>query len=99
MLGWARRQYTGSASKITNCQIGVFAVYVSDKGLRPHRLSSVSSPRIGLTHQNAKPQLHVPDSIRFVTKPLIAAEMIEGHLRPLCRSPQWLPTQSMVQQN
>src|SRR5919206_13626 len=27
------RQYTGSAGKITNCQIGGFAAYVSDKGL------------------------------------------------------------------
>ena len=26
------RQYTGSAGKITNCQIGVFAAYVSPKG-------------------------------------------------------------------
>jgi SRSO17 transposase len=26
------RQYTGSAGKITNCQIGVFAAYVSNKG-------------------------------------------------------------------
>src|SRR3978361_2093956 len=26
------RQYTGSAGKITNCQIGVFASYVSSKG-------------------------------------------------------------------
>src|SRR5919106_5157848 len=26
------RQYTGSAGKITSCQIGVFAAYVSDKG-------------------------------------------------------------------
>jgi SRSO17 transposase len=26
------RQYTGSAGKITNCQIGVFAAYVSSKG-------------------------------------------------------------------
>ena len=26
------RQYTGSAGKITNCQIGVFAAYVSDHG-------------------------------------------------------------------
>ena len=27
------RQYTGSAEKITNCQIGVFAAYVSQHGL------------------------------------------------------------------
>jgi SRSO17 transposase len=26
------RQYTGSAGKITNCQVGVFAAYVSHKG-------------------------------------------------------------------
>ena len=26
------RQDTGSAGKITNCQIGVFATYVSEKG-------------------------------------------------------------------
>jgi SRSO17 transposase len=26
------RQYTGSAGTITNCQIGVFAAYVSTKG-------------------------------------------------------------------
>ena len=26
------RQYTGSAGKITNCQIGVFATYVSRHG-------------------------------------------------------------------
>ena len=26
------RQYTGSAGKVTNCQIGVFAAYVSRRG-------------------------------------------------------------------
>lgn len=26
------RQYTGSAGKITDCEIGVFAAYVSGKG-------------------------------------------------------------------
>ena len=31
------RQYTGSAGKITNCQIGVFAAYVSRQGARLHR--------------------------------------------------------------
>ena len=36
------RQYTGSAGKITNCQIGVFATYVSRHGhaFSPHRLRS-----------------------------------------------------------
>jgi SRSO17 transposase len=30
--GVARRQYTGSANKITNCQIGVFTSYLSRRG-------------------------------------------------------------------
>jgi SRSO17 transposase len=41
------RQYTGSAGKITNCQIGVFAAYVSRHG---HGLSTARCicPRHGL---------------------------------------------------
>ena len=30
--GGVARQYTGSVGKITTCQSGVFAAYVSDKG-------------------------------------------------------------------
>ena len=69
------RQYTGSAGKITNCQIGVFAAYVSrhghafiDRGLylpkdwttRPERLASA----------------HVPAGIGFATKPQLAGRMV-----------------------
>ena len=69
------RQYTGSAGKITNCQIGVFAAYVSDKGCafidRQLYLPKewINSPR--------RAAAHVPDEIRFATKPEIAAAMIE----------------------
>jgi SRSO17 transposase len=38
------RQYTGSAGKITNCQVGVFAAYVSTRG---HALISSTCPRPG----------------------------------------------------
>jgi len=37
------RQYTGSAGKITNCQIGVFAAYVFAPRSRVHRSRTVSS--------------------------------------------------------
>jgi len=37
------RQYTGSAGKITNCQIGVFAAYVSRQWPCVHRSGVVSS--------------------------------------------------------
>jgi SRSO17 transposase len=50
------RQYTGSAGKITNCQIGVFAAYVSVRGHafidRP-----CTCPRAGLTIRQGLPQL------------------------------------------
>ena len=39
------RQYTGSAGKITNCQIGVFAADVSDRGFT--ELVPLSAPVLG----------------------------------------------------
>jgi SRSO17 transposase len=73
------RQYTGSAGKITSCQIGVFAAYVSDKGCAfidrqlylPQDWTNTPERRIAA---------QVPDSIGFVTKPQIAAQMIERAL-------------------
>ena len=47
------RQYTGSAGKITNCQIGVFAAYVFGQGLRLHRPSALSAQ--GLDQQPRAP--------------------------------------------
>ena len=69
------RQYTGSAGKITNCQIGVFAAYVSDKGcaLIDRQLYL---PKDWINNSIRRQAAHVPDSLRFVTKPEIATEMI-----------------------
>ena len=41
------RQYTGSAGKITNCQIGVFAAYVSRHGHRLPLIGPCICPRRG----------------------------------------------------
>jgi SRSO17 transposase len=73
------RQYTGSAGKIASCQIGVFAAYVSDKGcaLIDRQLYL---PKDWTTKPERLAAAHVPDAIRFVTKPQIAAEMIERAL-------------------
>jgi SRSO17 transposase len=75
-----QRQYTGSAGKITNCQIGVFAAYVSDRGhaLIDRRLYLPSS----WTDQPDRLRAaHVPDEVRFATKPAIAVAMIERALK------------------
>ena len=69
------RQYTGSAGKITNCQIGVFAAYVSDKG---HAFidRALYLPR-GWADDPARRAAHVPQEIAFATKPQLARAMVE----------------------
>jgi SRSO17 transposase len=73
------RQYTGSAGKITNCQIGVFAAYVSCDG---HALidRQLYLPQDWTNKPERLAAAHVPDTIRFATKPQIAAQMIERAL-------------------
>jgi SRSO17 transposase len=70
------RQYTGSAGKITNCQIGVFAAYVSNKGCA-FIDRQLYLPQDWTNKPERCAAAQVPDSLRFVTKPEIAAQMIE----------------------
>jgi SRSO17 transposase len=70
------RQYTGSAGKITNCQIGVFAAYVSDKGCA-FIDRQLYLPKEWITNPSRRAAAQVPDAVRFATKPQIAAQMIE----------------------
>jgi SRSO17 transposase len=70
------RQYTGSAGKITNCQIGVFAAYVSrhgqafiDRRLYLPKSWTDDTPRLAAAH--------VPEGTQFATKPRLAADMID----------------------
>nr|WP_246776574.1 IS701 family transposase [Microvirga sp. VF16] len=70
------RQYTGSAGKITSCQIGVFATYVSEKGCA-FIDRQLYLPKDWTNTPERRTAAQVPDAIRFVTKPEIAAEMIE----------------------
>jgi len=69
------RQYTGSAGKITNCQIGVFATYVSDKG---HAFldRALYLPKSWTDKPERLAAAHVPEEIRFASKPSLATAMI-----------------------
>jgi SRSO17 transposase len=69
------RQYTGSAGKITNCQIGVFASYVSRHG---HAFvdRSIYLPKEWTDDARRLKAAHVPDDVEFATKPKIARRMI-----------------------
>src|SRR5258707_1311586 len=73
------RQYTGSAGKITNCQIGVFAAYGSrhghgfiDRALYLPRSWTDDPARMGAAH--------VPGGTVFATKPGLAVGMIKRAL-------------------
>lgn len=70
------RQYTGSAGKITNCQIGVFASYVSRHG---HAFidRALYLPKAWTDDRDRLTATHVPESVRFATKPALALTMIE----------------------
>jgi SRSO17 transposase len=70
------RQYTGSAGKITNCQIGVFAAYVSRHG---HALidRALYLPKAWADDAARRAAAHVPPEIKFATKPRLAVGMIE----------------------
>jgi SRSO17 transposase len=73
------RQYTGSAGKITNCQIGVFAAYVSDRGCA-FIDRQLYLPKDWTKTLERRSAAQVPDCIGFVTKPQMAAAMIERAL-------------------
>jgi SRSO17 transposase len=69
------RQYTGSAGKITNCQIGVFATYVSRHG---HAFidRALYLPKAWTSDPARMTAAHVPEEIAFATKPAQALTMI-----------------------
>lgn len=70
------RQYTGSAGKITNCQVGVFAAYVSCRG---HAFvdRALYLPQIWTEDRARLAAAHVPEDVAFATKPTIAVAMIK----------------------
>ena len=73
------RQYTGSAGKITNCQIGVFACYVSRRG---HAFidRALHLPKAWTDDPARMKAAHVPAETPFATKPALAGAMIERAL-------------------
>jgi SRSO17 transposase len=70
------RQYTGSAGKVTNCQVGVFAAYVSRHG---HAFvdRALYLPRAWADDPVRLAAAHVPVGITFATKPRLALAMVE----------------------
>jgi SRSO17 transposase len=74
------RQYTGSAGKITNCQIGVFAAYVSRKGYA-FIDRALYLPKAWTSDPARMAAAHVPSEVSFATKPSLARAMIERAIK------------------
>jgi SRSO17 transposase len=70
------RQYTGSAGKVTNCQVGVFAAYVSRHG---HAFvdRALYLPKTWTDDPARLASAHVPPGVGFATKPRLALAMLE----------------------
>jgi SRSO17 transposase len=70
-----KRQYTGSAGKVTNCQIGVFAAYVSHRG---HAFIDrrLYLPKEWTDRPARLAAAYVWPAVSFATKPHIAAGMV-----------------------
>jgi SRSO17 transposase len=73
------RQYCGTIGKVDNCQVGVFAAYVSDHGyaLIDKRLFI---PEIWFTqpYRDRRKKCKLPQDAVFKTKPELAADMLQG---------------------
>lgn len=73
------RQYSGTAGRIENCQIGVFASYASRWG---HALVDrrLYLPKAWANDPERCSRAHVPEDVSFATKPAMACEMIANLL-------------------
>ena len=69
------RQYTGTAGKNENCQVGVFVSYVSPKG---HVLleREIYLPKAWAADAKRREKARVPRGVRFQTKPALAQTML-----------------------
>jgi len=71
------RQYSGTAGKIENCQIGVFLSYTSARGhvLLDRRLYV---PESWFSDPSRLQRVHAPEDLSFQTKPQLALQMLQG---------------------
>jgi SRSO17 transposase len=70
-----QRQYTGSAGKVTNCQIGVSLSIATRTEQLPVDFE-LYLPEGWLTDAHRRREARIPDEVEFKTKPELALEMI-----------------------
>ena len=71
-----KRQYSGTAGRVENCQIGVFLGYATDKGFA-FLDREIYLPQEWANDQQRREEALVPESVKFATKPQLARVMLE----------------------
>jgi SRSO17 transposase len=73
------RQYCGTLGKVENCQVGVFAAYVSRQGyaLVDKRLF-LPEPWFTDAYAARRTKCHLPNELCFQSKPQLAATMLQA---------------------
>ena len=71
-----QRQYSGTAGRVENCQIGVFLAYATDRG---HALidRELYLPETWTSDRDRCRAAGIPDEVGFQTKPRLAMVMLE----------------------
>jgi SRSO17 transposase len=70
-----QRQYSGTAGRIENCQVGVFLTYTSPKG-RALVDRELYLPKEWASNPGRRTEAHVPQQVAFQTKPQLAQQML-----------------------
>jgi len=70
-----KRQYSGTAGRIANCQVGVFLTYASEKGHAPMD-RRLYIPEDWFEDPERCRKAGIPETVGFQTKPRMALEMI-----------------------
>jgi len=74
-----QRQYSGTAGKRENCQIGVFLAYASTTG-RTFLDRALYLPSVWADDPERRREAGVPKEVTFATKPQLARQMLERAL-------------------
>ena len=76
-----KRQYSGTAGRIENCQIGVFLAYAGAARPRLPGSGAVPARRSGPRIRSAGAEAGVPATVGFATKGQLARRMLAARLR------------------
>jgi SRSO17 transposase len=69
------RQYTGTAGRIENCQVGVFLTYATGRG-RTFLDRELYLPEVWAGDVARRAEAGIPEEVEFATKPQLARRMI-----------------------